>query len=160
MKVLSVKNPNAYLIAFGIKDIENRNFKIEEGRELLIHVSGENIYIRSIQDIIDMLPNGIECEVEVEEKDDGIELSIVKGKRQLINKIVEMYNYAVDNGGMLEGKAIIAKITVGEISEKSDSVWASNDSRYKWKIKKAELLEKPVRFVKGKLNLWEYDLNM
>jgi hypothetical protein len=159
VKVLSVKNPNAYLIVFGIKDVENRNFRVEEGRELLIHASGENIYIRSIQDIIDMLPDKIECEVEVEEKDDGIELSIVKGNRQLINKIVQLYNYAVDNGGMLEAKAIIAKITVGEISEKSDSVWASGEARFKWKIKKAELLEKPVRFVKGKLNLWEYDLN-
>ena len=39
MKVLSIKQPWAYLIANGIKDIENRNWKTKFRGDFLIHAS-------------------------------------------------------------------------------------------------------------------------
>ncbi len=62
LPVLSVKDKNAYAILFGMKDIENRNWKINEDKlgTMLLHISGRTFDVDSL---VEVLPQDIAEEV-------------------------------------------------------------------------------------------------
>lgn len=43
MKAVSIKNPYGYLIAIGLKDIENRSWQTHFRGRIYIHTSKENL---------------------------------------------------------------------------------------------------------------------
>ncbi len=137
MKVLSVQQPWASLIAAGIKDVENRTWKPKEIPErILIHASKK-------------------CSV-----------------RTISNEPIEWIQEMFDEQTMgnlpdfpdMPSNAIIGYFSIDRIDQKVDgSIWASGDDDmdglYYWHVKDCYLFDEPILDVKGKLHLWEYDMD-
>lgn len=132
MKTLSVRQPWASLICSGMNDVENRTWKpAQVPCRILIHASSAK------------LPKSWE-------KKAG---SFLAGK---------MLN-AADFGWMpypeeLPTSAIIGYVDVVGVTTDSESMWAEENCQH-WQLANAHVFDEPICDVKGKLNLFEYDLD-
>lgn len=137
MKVLSVQQPWASLIVAGIKDVENRTWKPKEmpGR-ILIHAS-KKCSLRSLNN------------------------EPIEWMQEIFNE--QVMGNLPDFPDMPDG-AIIGYVTVEAVDQDfAHSIWASGVSNveglYYWHLKDAFIFDEPITSVKGKLHLWEYDLD-
>ena len=134
MKVLSVKQPWASLICSGIKDIENRTWKLKEvpGR-ILIHAGSTKVSSNFFDN-------------NREEYESYITNEIFYGNLPQLDT--------------LPTGAIIGFVTVsGFEDDYTGSVWDGGSQNIKWKLEDAWLFDEPILNVKGKLNLFDYDLD-
>ena len=128
MKVLSIQEPYATLIALGKKKIETRSWKTNYRGELYIHASGKtlsklaknNEYLNAVIKNIDMNYGFIICKVNL--------VDCIYMDEAFIENIKN--NNDEYNLGLFE------------------------KGRYAWILENATLVN-PI-FVKGKLNIWEY----
>ncbi len=134
MKVLSVKQPWATLICSGIKDVENRSWKPNNipGR-LLIHAGATKIGSKTFAGV----------------------------PEEIFSNVIN--HECLGNISVLESLptgAIIGYVTVAGFEEgEMETVWADGPGVIKWKLEDAWMFDKPILNVKGKLNLWDYDLD-
>ncbi len=134
MKVLSVQQPWASLICAGIKDVENRTWKAAQipGR-VLIHASSKKVSKNFFAGIPEYLES-------------------------IISNEIGFGNIASLDS--LPTSAIIGYVTVTGFEEgEVDSIWADPAGVIKWKLEDAWLFDEPILDVKGKLNLFDYDLD-
>ena len=154
VKVLSVKNPFAYLILQGGKDVENRTWTTDYRGRLYIHVSGDTLpfltdepnltddYARKLEVFLDTLAEYYsKCDIE-------------KG-----TTAESFMNAVIDNPELwlLKSQSIIGYVDLVDIIQNSSSPW-SIEGQYHWILKNPTLLENPIRQVKGRLGLWNYNL--
>lgn len=137
MKVLSIQQPWASLIAAGIKDVENRSWKpkILPDR-VLIHAS-KKCTARTVS----KLP--------------------IEWVQEILNE--QMMGNLPEFSDMPSG-AIIGYFSIGRINKKTEgSVWASGsddeEDTYYWHLNDCYLFDEPILGVKGKLNLWDYEID-
>lgn len=129
MRVLSVKEPFATLIASGYKCIETRSWKTNYRGELFIHASGKSIdkkyledsYISKIIDGLKMNYGNIICKVNL--------VDCIYMDEKFIEKIKQ--------------------------NNKEYQLGVYEIGRYAWIIDNIELIY-PIK-AKGKLNIWKYD---
>ena len=134
MKVLSVQQPWATLICAGIKDVENRTWKAAKvpGR-ILIHASSKKV----TRNFFENVPYEIEATIS-----NHIFLGNIAPVRSLPTS------------------AIIGYVTVTGFDDgEMDTIWADGPGIYKWKLEEAYMFKEPILDVKGKLNLFDYDLD-
>ena len=137
MKVLSVQQPWASLIVAGIKTVENRTWQPKQLPErILIHASKKT----SLR-LMDKEP--IEWVQEI-------------FNHQLFGNLPDFSN--------MPSNAIIGYVTVERIDkDNAYSVWAageSNDEKlFYWHLTDAYVFDEPITDVKGKLHLWDYDID-
>lgn len=140
LPAISVRQPWAYLICAGLKDIENRTWKLPEkykGQRVLIH-AGKTRYVNPF----DLLTN--------EQYD-----SISQDKR------IEMAND-------MEFGAIIGSVEIVDCVINHPSIWAEKskmlydglspdryDKIYNWVLRNPVLFDKPVLNVKGQLGFFK-----
>ena len=144
-KVLSVKQPWAYLLCSGIKDIENRTWKLPEkykGERVLIHASAKR----------DSRLNPMSRSLFTENQWES-----VLGRK--IDGIFEK---------MLIPSAIIGSVEIVGCVINHQSIWAEKSHYevnlalhplrpiYNWVLANPILYEKPIFGVKGKLGFWEF----
>lgn len=128
MKTLSIKNPWAYLIATGFKDVENRSWPTNYRGKILIHATAKDSPIAFTAHTVltpvqfNLLPNS-----------DKIKLFDANFVRS----------------------AIIGEVEIVGCIGNSESVWAE-PRQWHWQLKNAVLYDKPILNVKGSLSLWEY----
>lgn len=127
MKVLSIRQPYAWLIAIGCKTIENRTWNRKFRGRFLIHAS---------QARPEML--------------DGRQYKAMKA-------FCQERGITVPDFKDLPTSAIIGSVELADIRyhEFYDNPFAE-ENQYHWFLKGARLLEEPIRNVKGKLFLWDY----
>lgn len=146
MKVLSVKQPWAYLICSGVKDIENRTWKLPEkykGERVLIHASADR------------------------------KLNLMALTRKQYNDACDKFEW---NGAMKPvdqwpRSAIIGSVEIVDCVINHPSIWAEKSEpgqceitgewikpTYNWVLANPILFDKPILNVKGKLGFWDYDL--
>jgi len=147
MKVISVKQPWAYLLCSGIKDIENRTWRLPEkykGERVLIHASGtkmkglEGDYLNDVQ--IEYLHCGY-------------------------TPLKELHKYyALRN----QYSSIIGSVRFVDCVINHESIWAEKSHYevnlalhplrpiYNWVVADPILFDKPILDVKGKLSFWDY----
>lgn len=133
MKTLSIKNPWAYLIAFGLKDIENRSWHTNIRGTVLIHASAA-MHERYLPNVRGGCFTG-PCASKINHA--GIAPKIIS------NELIY--------------SAIIGKMDIVDCISNSKSIWAE-EGQYHWVIKNAVLFKEPVLNVKGKLSFWDFDL--
>lgn len=128
MKVISIKQPWASLIAHGIKDIENRTWKCPKkyiGQRVLIHASsGKGVRTWSYN------------------QDDELR----KDRTVYFNCVYDMFPKG----------AIISSVVIADCVRNHPSVWAEKGC-WNWVLKDVVLFDKPIMNVKGKLGFWEYE---
>ena len=137
MKAISIKQPWAYLICSGIKDVENRNWKCPQkyiGQRILIHASAKPT----------VKGNCISCWM-TEDQYRFITLNTSSGKR--LNDICFLEHYS---------SAIIGSVKIVDCVVNHPSVWAEKGV-FNWVLSEPILYENPIENVKGKLSFWEYD---
>lgn len=151
-KVLSVKQPWAYLICSGIKDIENRSWRLPEKHRnewVLIHAS------TNIRQSIGEL------------------LLLTQEQLYAIKSLPDKNKASFFNGRQVE-HAIIGAVKYSDCVISHPSVWAEMSNPisfdeygypleyekkiYNWVVAGPILFEEPILNVKGKLSFWNYDL--
>ncbi len=164
VKVLSIKNPYAYLIIQGGKDVENRTWTIDYRGRLYIHVSGDTLPFPTLDDLpFDDKNNFDKNYINV--YDDYVEdlldkytdVGMPKNDKPMTE--IEYANKIIDypNFWLLKSQSIIGYVDLVDIIQNSSSPW-SIDGQYHWILKNPTLLENPIRQVKGRLGLWNYNL--
>lgn len=148
MKVLSVKQPWAWLITNGIKQVENRTWKTNHRGDLLIHACKEWDAINDSND-----PGTVLQDLTLLAKLHGYEdvLNIDTWPQQP-NGAIDLSEFRT--GGIV-GKCRVAACLPPEQNTREKLGLFSVRDHYAWIIQGAEELEfKPC---KGKLGLWNYD---
>jgi len=171
MKVLSIRNPWAYLIAYGVKNIENRSWNTKYRGPLLIHSSGPpHTWVN-----LDTLPKQFQTRANAA-LDDGVPYEQLdpdlRGYSDLVTMMCKKYDVqnesdetfndtlmkrARGRGCALKGDAIIGRVDLIGVTQDSQSPWAL-PYHYHWRLTNAELLDPPITGVKGKLRLWNFDI--
>jgi len=145
MKVLSVMQPWATLLFHG-KNIENRTWATKYRGELLIHASAKSA--------------GVVSELLTDEQWDCLGL--------------EDSSWNLWQCDLMAGKyitsAIIGKLDIVDCVINHRSVWAEKTPYlinpkehplkhiYNWVLENPVLFDEPILNVKGKLNLWNYEI--
>jgi len=145
IKVLSIKQPWAYLICSGIKDVENRTWKCPQkyiGERVLIHASAAKM-------------KGIEGDYLTERQIEYLhcgELPLIDLHKYYYRRIIR--------------SAIIGSVEIVDCVSSHPSIWAehsgglSGDAKviYHWVLANPILFDKPILNVKGKPGFWNYNL--
>ena len=141
-KAISIRQPWAYLIASGIKDIENRTWKLPEkhkGKRVLIHT-------------------GIKTLNPMWLTDEQMKLVLPKFTIEFSDKKLGEY--------MFPTSAIIGSVEIVDCTMNYPSIWADKYKEtiyniaigakpiYNWILKDPILFEKPILNVKGKLSFF------
>ena len=129
-KVLSVRQPYASLLVNGTKDVENRSRRTNFRGTVLIHASAK----------LHEIMNGI-----------GSKIYLV-GANPTEQKIIETYNIVKTD---LCG-CIIGSVDIVDCVQNHPSEWAEK-GQWHWVCANARKFEHPIRNVKGKLGIWEWE---
>jgi len=131
VKALSIKNPWAWLIAKGIKPVENRSWKTTFRGRIYIHVS---------------------------KKWDGSKanyyLPITEEQWITLSESVQNQLYSKEN---MPTGAIIGEVDIIDCVKGYDSIW-SVEGQYQWVLDNPIMYNYVIPDVKGKLSFWNYDV--
>jgi hypothetical protein len=175
MKHLSIKNPWAYLIVSGMKDVENRTWRTPYRGTLIIHATGEpfcwpdgswfpeSVRERLENDLSTLTPYELlspvsrgyedlcryaETYLGFSEKEDPsapISDAVFAEKLKGAIKHAEIAPFVAS--------AIIGEAELFDIVEDSDSPWAQ-EGCFHWLLRNPVWYDKPELGVKGCLRLW------
>ena len=123
---ITVKQPFGYLICAGIKDVENRSWKLPEkykGQRVLIH-AGKNTYPEPYMLFDDAQSDAI---------------------GDVVMDVCSSY---------WQTSAIIGSVEIVDCVENHPSEWAI-EGQYHWVLANPILFDKPIENVKGKLGFWK-----
>lgn len=157
MKALSIKQPWAYLIASGIKDIENRTWKTNFRGRIYIHASAKmaNFWLTPQSSIVEKEINKII--INDYESTTGL-FSAIIGEVDIIDCVInhpsiwaeqsltkpEIEDYRNEVGGNME------------LYKHNLELWKNSKPIYNWVLANPVLYDKPILNVKGKLSFWEW----
>lgn len=130
-KVLSVRQPYASLLVSGIKDVENRSRRTNYRGTVLIHAGAK------WHEIMEQLPTKI----------------WLLGASPVEQQIVKMAAEVTRND--LFG-CIVGSVEIVDCVQDSPSEWAER-GQWHWVCRNAKVFAQPVRNVKGRLGLWEWE---
>lgn len=139
MKALSIKQPYAYLIATGVKDIENRTWKTNFRGRIYIHAT-KRIPLKNFEKMVINL--GIPCY----QKETYIEGAII-GEVDIIDCVTNHPSIWAEKSYI---NVNYNSLPFGEENEKDMIIW-------NWVLANPVLYPEPILGVKGKLSLWEYE---
>lgn len=128
MKAITLKQPWAFLVCSGVKDVENRTWKCPEkhiGKRVLIHAS----------------KTSYKCDNYFDSPLSNDQLLALPSDIQ----------YPVLHS------AIIGSVRIVGCTINHPSVWAV-DELYNWVLANPILFDKPILNVKGSLGFWDFDL--
>ncbi len=143
MKAISIRQPWAYLIASGIKDIENRTWKCPEkyiGTRVLIHASAKTLDWDKLINYMTYIG--------------ALDHFTYKWTRKWLE-------------GLQTG-AIIGSVEIVECVLNHSSIWAEktalpeqldNKCIWNWVLANPILFDEPILNVKGKLGFWDYEFS-
>jgi ASCH domain len=166
MKALSIKQPWASLIAHGIKDIENRTWKTKFRGRIFIHASAKGY--SNYKDLF----NWEQAKAYWSKKEQIIELSNIKSA--IIGE-VDIIDCVINHPSVWAEKSLIEPnkfdkkywgnnfaIKSGfdeKIYKKDLEDFKKSKPIYNWVLANPILYEKPILNVKGKLSLWDFNLD-
>lgn len=127
MKAITIKNPYAYLIMNGYKDVENRTWRIKYRGSILIHSAKE---MAKGYDYNPKLYLGCSQYSAIEQRH----------KKELMSVMQNGY--------------ILGCVTLKDCVRDYESIWAEKDM-WHWILEKPVLFRKPI-LAKGQQGLWNY----
>jgi hypothetical protein len=141
MKVLTIRQPWASLIALGEKHIETRSWRTNYRGELLIHagksINKESCMYEPIKSVL---------EKHGYDNYENLPIGMIIAKCELVDcqKIIELDD-------------MCGAITEGNLSVDGNEYLFGDftPGRYAWILNNIEILKKPIP-AKGQLSLWEY----
>ena len=165
MKILSIENPLAYFIVFGIKDIENFDWTTDYRGDVLIHTTGTSQEKLNYDPIPEKLWLDYEKYCSKFEGDDAKNEvawdNFYDGNCESINeRILALTSfcdiYSENKKMFLEGQAAIGVIELVDVIQNSDSPYAEK-GMYHWVFRNPRVLLPPICNIKGDMNLENID---
>ena len=171
MRTLSIRNPWADLVAFGVKDVENRSWKTDYRGEFLIHASGDPLGWINLKDLPSDFEKRVMEALDLKTPYDDLEFDLrrysdlithLATKLEILGTELSDFQKAF-NAAMkshappMQSHAVIGRCELVDVVHNSPSVW-SQPFKYHWIIKNAEVFENPIVGVKGKLRFWDFDI--
>ena len=162
MRALTVKTEFAYLIAFGVKTEECRNWKPKEMGKILIHSANDGGFPYVPPDTI---PDNF-WEQWDKAKETGHYEGVYEKYKNYVHYIRSFYNVSsfgeIDIKGAFKklnfackDRAIVGEVTISEVNEKPESILSPEGWKYYWKLENPVFYTDPVFPIKGKQGLWE-----
>lgn len=141
VKVLTVKQPWAFLLIAGLKDVENRNWPTNYRGELFIHASVEKSFD---WDALIWL---------MEQKRMGEFWTVIRHFGLILKGELEKCKITKHHE---EFGAILGSVNLTGCISNSTSPWAMPDSKFHWLVSDA----KPITPIpaRGSLSIWNYDM--
>ena len=143
MKAISIKQPWAYLIAAGIKDIENRTWKCPGkyiGERVLIHAS-KTQYETPMYLLTDEQYDSIKQEKRIE-INNSLEYGCIIGSVEIVDCVINHASIWAEKSE--PGQCEITGEWIKPI--------------YNWVLANPILFDEPILNVKGKLGFWNYEV--
>ena len=152
MKTISLRQPWAYLICSGIKDIENRTWKCPQkyiGQRVLIHASGAKAQFNFLNAHYEKFR---ELNMRRWYDNDFYKSAIIGS--------VEIVDCVINHPSIWAEKTESIPTDVYDISNGLPAYLGkyNNNVVYNWVLANPILFEKPILNVNGKLGFWDYDL--
>jgi len=143
MKAITIKNPWAFWICSGLKDIENRTWSTNYRGKVLVHVSSK------MEDISNILDNYFNDKMYHD----------LQQNIQWIKKSNYPYNIK-DTCGAIIGSVDIVDCVINYPSQWAEETYETNYGFrkpiiYNWVLKNPILYREPLFNVKGQLKLWD-----
>lgn len=161
-KVLSVKQPWSFLICSGIKDIENRTWRLPEkykGERVLIHASANPESWQQFTNYIENLdPENLELQRIIRDNSysklwlNSLETSAIIGSVRFVDCVINHPSIWAEKTSFSRSVILNNDLTVKGYRVKEEK------PIYNWVATDAVLFDKPILNVKGKLSFWDYDL--
>ncbi len=175
VKTLSVKQPWAALLCAGVKDVENRSWKIAHRGTLLIHASAQE---DRHTDLIDLLrlygdmqkitrdqqagrPDASECVYLQNNRRTGkLELRRQHRGDQYLQAEYTFLRRTLDDPDFnpFDIGAVIGSVDVVNVITDSPSPWAVS-GQYNWILANPVLFDDPISNVRGRLKIWEFPIH-
>ena len=127
-KVLTVRQPYASLLVGGVKDVENRSRRTNYRGTVLIHAGAR------MHDVVSFLRKRQEFTVE--------EMFVMTQT----NEVEEHELFG----------CIVGSVEIVDCIQDSTSPWAER-GQWHWVCRNAKVFDHPIRDVKGRLGLWDWD---
>ena len=152
METISIKQPWAYLIAAGIKDIENRTWKCPEkyiGKRVLIHAS-KTQYETPMYLLTDEQYDSIKQEKRIE-INNSLEYGCIIGSVEIVGCVVNHPSVwaELSKGYTIDRTLYPNGISIELIRHKENVI-------YNWVLANPILFDEPILNVKGMLGFWKY----
>lgn len=142
MITISVKQPFGYLLCSGIKDIENRTWKLPEkykGERVLVHASSAKAQFNFSNDQYDLFRK-----LNMRRwYDNDFQKSAIIGSVRFVDCVINHLSIWAE------------KSETGQLDEHTNEF---AKPIYNWVVADPILFDKPILNVKGKLGFWDYDL--
>jgi len=158
VKCLSIRNPYAYLISAGCKDVENRNWKTSYRGRIFIHVSGNPMPYPISEEYIPVCINEESTDPKYRLQLNKFNSLISDHYRESGLEINSSKTISNKNLWYFQSQRIIGYVDLVDIITNSESPWAL-ENNYHWVLENPVLLKTPICSVKGKLSLWNYELD-
>lgn len=152
MKTVSIRQPWASFIAQGIKDIENRTWRTNYRGPIYIHACGPTKFNIELTDpqmkavlpiIKDIFVGGVSGKIN-----SAIPFGAIIGKVDIVDCVINHPSIWAEKTAV----DICPDTGVSIIRKGQKTIW-------NWVLENAELFDKPILNVKGKLSLWDFQLN-
>ena len=152
MKAISIKQPWAYLIASGIKDVENRTWKCPQkyiGERVLIHASAKQCEVKGLLSVpqqeylIAKIPNKM-----------PLQKNIVNGA---IIGSVEIVDCVINHPSIWAEKSIDCKDGCPDVE--NCPAGKCPHLIYNWILANPIIFDAPILNIKGKLGFWDYEFS-
>ena len=131
-KVLSVRQPFASLLVSGVKDVENRSRRTNFRGTVLIHASAR------MHDVVEKLSGYLQ---------NGSPLIGIEKDIMSCANIADGFNMF---------SCIIGSVDIVDCVQNHPSRWAE-EGQWHWVCANARMFDHPIRNVKGKLGIWEWE---
>jgi hypothetical protein len=173
LNTLSIRQPWATYVVYGIKPIENRSWTTDYRGPLLIHASAKEDTRRTVRDLplfADMIAN-VRREAGAERPDAALcrylqnnsktgrlELrKAYRGDAELAAQYRLLRRVLDDETPAFLASAIIGRVDLVDIAD-SDSEWADR-GQYHWRLANPVVFDDPVLDVRGRLRIWDFPIH-
>ncbi len=163
VKALSIKNPVSYLVAAGVKDVENRTWDTKYRGRLYIHSSGDRDFFCFGESHAKALAGYERIEALADDHPSSIAMGHFYAWECARYGLADLFdreaNLAADKriGPQLAARSIIGAVDLVDIIRDSSSPWA-DPGCYHWVLANAELFDKPIKGVEGRLKIFQVDI--
>lgn len=139
MKVLTIKQPWATLVALGVKDIENRTWKTNYRGRIYIHSAAKPSFNSLVSNLTkDQIDQIVNTPIRLDASDEYYTKSAIIGEVDIVDCVVNHSSIWAEKTDILYGAYTVGKPI------------------YNWVLANPVFYEEPILNVKGALSFWEW----
>lgn len=155
-KAISIKHPWAYLIAKGIKDVENRTWRTNYRGRVYIHASGSHSKRFNVNLTDEQMMDAFES-IAKEAINGNFIFGAIIGHVDIVDCVINHDSIWAEKSNYVSKIFVDRKIHNPKewITNNNKNIVHKKDVIYNWVLSNAVLYDEPILDVKGKLSFWD-----